>query len=52
MKIVRAREGWEEKFRLMAEQGDDNLLDEDFVQTKWDEEEWVESGSVDHYSKI
>jgi len=33
------REGWEESFRLMAERGDDRLLDPD-VPTCWDEEEW------------
>lgn len=36
----RPREGWTEKFRLMAEQGDDKLVDEDSVQTEWDKEEW------------
>jgi antitoxin MazE len=34
------REGWEEQFALMAELGDDKLLDE-VVSTKWDDEEWT-----------
>ncbi|MGB0389699.1 MAG: AbrB/MazE/SpoVT family DNA-binding domain-containing protein [Ardenticatenaceae bacterium] len=43
--IIRAaqhpRQGWEEQFRLMAEQGDDRLLDgETLSLTKWEEEEW------------
>jgi antitoxin MazE len=37
----RARRGWEEAFRAMAERGDDELLDEGIVgSTDWDEEEW------------
>ncbi len=43
--IIRAaqhpRQGWDEQFRLMAEQGDDRLLDGDMPSlTEWDEEEW------------
>jgi hypothetical protein len=35
------REGWEESFRLMAERGDDRLLDPDIPSlTSSDEEEW------------
>ncbi len=35
------RQGWAQKFRVMAEKGDDRLLDaEAVVQTTWDEEEW------------
>jgi len=35
------RDGWEEQFRLMAEHGDDQLLDGDIVSlTTWDDEEW------------
>lgn len=34
------RQGWEERFASMAEQGDDQLLDETST-TKWDEEEWT-----------
>jgi len=33
------RAGWAEQFRLMAERGDDKLLDEP-VPTAWDETEW------------
>lgn len=37
----RVREGWESAFRAMAEQGDDQPLDGDWVATtSWDEEEW------------
>jgi antitoxin MazE len=36
-----SRQGWEEQFRLMAERGDDRLLDESARNgTRWDEEEW------------
>lgn len=39
--LASPRAGWEEQFRLMAERHDDALLDgEDFIPTKWDEEEW------------
>jgi antitoxin MazE len=35
------RHGWEEQFRSMAEQGDDQLLDGDIVSlSSWDDEEW------------
>jgi antitoxin MazE len=34
-----ARENWEERFRAMAEQHDDALLDEE-ITTNWDGEEW------------
>jgi antitoxin MazE len=38
----RARHGWEQAFKAMAEQGDDELLDGDvIVPAAWDEEEWV-----------
>lgn len=36
---TRPREGWEESFRLMAERGDDRLLD-DTEPTSFDEEDW------------
>ncbi len=36
----RVREGWDEQFRLMAERGDDYLVDGDASLTEWDEEEW------------
>jgi len=34
------RPGWEEQFKQMALQGDDQLLDESLLTTSWDEEEW------------
>ncbi len=35
------RQGWEEHFQRMAENGDDVLLDADvFALTEWDEAEW------------
>jgi len=41
--ISNPRAGWEEQFRLMAERGDDVLLDlESAVSlTHWDEDEWT-----------
>jgi antitoxin MazE len=36
----RPRDGWEEQFRVMAEHGDDQLLD-DSVLTAWDKTEWT-----------
>ena len=35
------RQGWEEQYQRMAENGDDTLLDGDSSSmTKWDEAEW------------
>jgi antitoxin MazE len=35
------RHDWEHAFRLMAERGDDSLLDSGSpAQTQWDEDEW------------
>lgn len=34
-----ARQGWEEQFREVPEQGDDALLEEETA-TAWDNEEW------------
>ena len=35
------RQGWEEKFQEMAQQGDDQLLDGDQIKaSKWHEQEW------------
>ena len=34
------RQGWEEQYQRMAENGDDALLDGDWSLTKWDETEW------------
>ncbi len=37
----RPREGWDEKFGLMAEHGNDRVIDEDLSgQTEWDQNEW------------
>lgn len=39
--VRKPRQDWGKKFRLMAERGDDRLLDSDVVdQTSWDREEW------------
>ena len=40
--VSKARQGWEEQFQLMAERGDDKLLDGDQIgASSWDEEwEW------------
>jgi antitoxin MazE len=39
--VRKPRQDWGRKFRLMAEKGDDRLLDSDVVgQTSWDKEEW------------
>ena len=39
--IRRPRDGWDEQFELMAERGDDRLLDvEASSLTRWDAEEW------------
>jgi antitoxin MazE len=35
------RQGWEEQFKAMAKQGDDQLLDAELVNpTSWDTNEW------------
>ena len=40
--VAEPRPGWDERFRRMAEHGDDALLDgEAFPATSWDESEWV-----------
>ena len=39
--VVRARQGWEERFQAMADAGDDELLDGEAIGAPaWDEEEW------------
>lgn len=38
-KASQVREGWEQAFAAMAEQGDDGLLD-DAPETEWDRAEW------------
>lgn len=35
-----SREDWEEQFKLMAERGDDQLLDETVPFSSWDEGDW------------
>ena len=35
-----SRQGWEEQFIKMAEQGDDILIDEAVKLSSWDEKEW------------
>lgn len=34
------RAGWAEAFQAMSREGDDVLLDEEVVPTRWDEDEW------------
>ena len=34
------RSGWEDSFKLMAENKDDGLIDIDNIESSWDEEEW------------
>lgn len=37
----RIRQGWEEKFKFMAESRDDKMIAGDLnVETEWDKEEW------------
>jgi antitoxin MazE len=39
--VKNPRQGWEEAFSAMTEQGDDQLIDEDLTgKTRWDWEEW------------
>jgi antitoxin MazE len=39
--ISHPRDGWEEQCRLMAERGDDKLVDDMPASlTRWDDEEW------------
>lgn len=39
---IKPRHDWEEQFKLMAEYGDDELLDDaPLSSSDWDEEEWV-----------
>jgi len=40
--IKKLRSGWEEFFKAMSEQGDDQLIDRDALasQSSWDENEW------------
>jgi antitoxin MazE len=35
------RQGWEDAFQAMAQQGDDQLLDGNLIEaSQWDEQEW------------
>lgn len=39
--VQHPRHGWDEQFKMMAEYGDDRLLDETaFNLTQWDTDEW------------
>ena len=42
--VIRAshspRYGWEERFKMMAERGEDRLLDEQLQLSSWDDEDW------------
>ncbi len=39
--VQRPRDGWDERFKLMAERGDDRLLDAEAASlTDWDGNEW------------
>ncbi len=39
--VARPRQDWAQKFKTMAEKGDDKLLDSASIdQTSWDKEEW------------
>lgn len=38
--VRKPREGWEEQFKLMAANHDDQLIDEMTI-SEWDEEEWT-----------
>ena len=38
--VQSSRQGWEEQFKMMADQGDDQLLDESVQLSSWDEEDW------------
>ena len=36
----KSRQGWDRAFQAMARQGDDALLDDGRISTRWDREEW------------
>jgi antitoxin MazE len=39
--VTYPRQGWDEAFQKMTQQGDDQLLDGDLMgQSQWDQEEW------------
>jgi antitoxin MazE len=43
----KAREGWDDAFRLMAERGEDALLDGQ-ITSEWDSTEWGWQAARDH----
>lgn len=40
--LKKSRSGWYETFKIMAQNNDDRLLDEEYLhnQSSWDEDEW------------
>ena len=41
-RVRRPREGWEAHFQQVAQEGEDKLLDAEFLTTtQWDRTEWV-----------
>jgi antitoxin MazE len=38
--VTGPRAGWAEAFQAMSREGDDALLDEEVIPTRWDEDEW------------
>ena len=34
------RHHWDQAFKMMAEKGDDQMLDSDLLSTEWEDEEW------------
>lgn len=38
-RLARPRRGWERQFKLMAERGDDKLIE--FPASSWDRDEWA-----------
>ncbi len=38
--VKNAREGWDAAFKMMGEEGDDQLIIKDDISHAWDDEEW------------
>ena len=38
--VSHPRQGWEEAFAMMAQRGDDTLLDPEETASSWDESQW------------
>ena len=39
--VQKARDGWDEAFKMMADKGDDEpIIDDKDISHSWDEEEW------------